>query len=162
LDEYGYSQKALINTENALLCYGGCNKKFEETKAFYLAESYASLQVMGLSGNIWFDVYGSWRYSGLLYKNDKPRPAYYALNAAHERFAHASYTRPIGDGDGITGYEFVQDDRRVWVLWSQDGKIYNITLPSKPDAMWDTLGNPLTFSASLLLDIYPIYIEWDS
>jgi hypothetical protein len=158
---YGYSNKPLINTENALLCYGGCNKKFEATKAFYLAEAYASLQAMGLSGNIWYDVYGGWRDSGLLYKKDKPRPAYYALDTAHERFAHADYTRAIGDGDEITGYEFVEGDRRLWVLWSQNGAIHQVTLPSKPDSMWDTLGNPLTPSTTLILDVYPIYVEWD-
>ena len=162
LSAYGYSDKPLINTENSLLCYAGCNKKFEATKAFYLAEAYASLQAMGLSGNIWYDVYGGWLDSGLLYKNDKPRPAYGALITAHERFAHANYTRPIGDGVEITGYEFEQGDRRVWVLWSQNGATHIVTLPSKPDAMWDAVGNFLTPVTTLSLDIVPTYIEWDS
>lgn len=161
LDQYGYADKPLMNTEVALLCYSDCNDAFEATKAYYLAEAFAMAKSLGLQANVWYDLHGSWRHTGLIDWNGTPKPAYYAFQAGRRLFGSAQYNRTFKELLGITGYEFLREDSRLWIVWSKDGNIRTLTLPGIPAAMWDTLGNKLTPSSQLILDINPIYIEWD-
>lgn len=159
LAEYGLADKFLINTETSLLCSEKCDLEYEATKAFLLSQVFTVSLVEGLKGSIWYDLYGSWRSAGLLYSDNRPRPAYLAYQFARREIGNAIYTRDVS-GNGVTGYEFQAKGRLVWVLWSQDGAVHPITLPQKPLAVYDTLGKPAAIQQLITVNVWPIFVEW--
>jgi hypothetical protein len=161
LEEYGYADRPLMNTEMALLCYVDCDNSFEETKAAYLAEGYAAAKAFELQTNVWYNMYGGWRESGLVYSDGTPRPAYYAFKIARGLYGSAKFICTIEDYAGVMGYEYLSSDGQVWLLWSLDGEPHTITLPSKPNAMWNTVGESLTPSITITLGTNPVYFRWD-
>ena len=67
LEQYGYSQKYLVNTETAIFygpnisdppCPVDAPVDLESTKAYYVVESYATAVAEGLRANIWFAALG--------------------------------------------------------------------------------------------------------
>ena len=58
------------------------------------------------------------------------------------------------------GYAFNRGDRRIWVLWSLDGNAHNVNLGGTPVAVYDDLGNSISPSATLSVDLKPLYVEW--
>lgn len=63
-----------MNTENAIIC-DNCigNQDYEQTKAYYVAQSYAVAIAQDLSANVWFSATG-WRTSNLLDDALTPSP----------------------------------------------------------------------------------------
>jgi hypothetical protein len=159
LSTYHVSGKYLLNTEAAIFCDIGCEADYEATKAYYLAEAYTYALVMGERSIIWYDLYGSWRNSGLLYPDGTPWPAYYAFKNARKMLGVATYTRQVDLAADIAAFEFKRFDRRVWVLWAK-GNGHPVTLPGTPLAAWDTYGNPLPASTTMSITFAPIYLEW--
>ncbi|MDE3090533.1 MAG: cellulase family glycosylhydrolase [Chloroflexota bacterium] len=166
LGQYGQSDKFLMNTETALLCGTSgeeppCQTKdFANTKAYYLAQSYASALAADLDANLWYSMLG-WRASGLLNPGDlAPLPAFEAYRFVTKELHKARFIRRLQEYPGVMGYEFERDGRRIWALWSLDGNSHPVTLPSAPLAAWDALGNSVSPAASLTIDLKPLYPEW--
>jgi hypothetical protein len=172
LTTYGFANKPLINTETALIC-GGPNdppgqgycdddpsSDFEQTKAFYVAQTYAQAMTQNLEANFWFTHLG-WRNSGLLYSDQSPRPAYHAYTFARDTLRDSF---PLGQLTGypdVSGYQFHRGDRKVWVLWSLDGAVHNITLPGVPLAGFDVDGDPKSVAGTAMtVSFEPTYLEW--
>lgn len=159
LATYKVQDKYLINTEVALLCGAGCDQVYEITKAYQLVQAYVVASTLDLRANIWYDAYGVWRNSGLLYPDGSPRPAYHAYRFASRAIGGAQFLREIST-TGIKGYEFKKNDRRIWVLWSLDGGTHHFTLPGTPLSAFDSLGNNLEPGAAIQVTINPTYLEW--
>jgi hypothetical protein len=180
METYGVSGKYLMNTETALVCGGfydppggpGCESDpastFEQTKAFYIAQSYAASAALGLKANIWYSLSG-WRNSGLVYADMAPRPGYLAYQFSRSILGDISggealTSQDTGGDMEVLGFKFEQPDGRVlWVLWSQDGSKEIVPLPSPPSGVWDVYGQPQTVDdpAKLTVTIKPLYVEWD-
>jgi hypothetical protein len=127
LDQYGYSDKYLVNSEVALLC-GRDGKEevcqsddFQHAKANYVAQANASALAKGLRANIWFSVSG-WRASALISADLEPNLAYDAFKI-QRRTSGSKFSRDVTQYPGVKGYEFVRSDgSRIWMLWALDGQ----------------------------------------
>lgn len=165
LDFHNRSDAYLINTETAIIC--GVDGKeavcqsdeFSQTKASYIVQSNTVAQAEGLWGNIWYSLHG-WRASGLVDKNGEPYPVYHALRFNAEKLKDLDYVGEITQFHNVTVYEFYQDGKRLWVVWSRDEEEHLIKLPSLPSSAFDMLGEPLTLDRSWEVTILPVYLEW--
>ncbi len=166
LTQYGYPDKFLMNTEVAILCgrtgsEGPClTDRFNQTKAYYLAQAYAAARAEDLKANIWYSLLG-WRASQLANQSLQPAPAYRAYQFSASRLQHAAYLGEVADYPSIKGYEFYGNGKRLWILWSQDGSAHTVVLPFTPVGVYDTFGNPLPVSGSIEATWAPVYVEWD-
>jgi hypothetical protein len=167
LATYGLSDKLLVNTELALLCgrdgtEAPCRAQdFDLTKAYYLAQANAAALANGVDANIWYSLNG-WRGSGLVDGSSKTNSAYEADQFSATELKDAAFVGEVSDFPGINGYEFNQEGKRVWLLWSLDGDKHDIKLPTPPTHIWDTFGKALPAEADLTITLAPIYLEWGS
>lgn len=162
LAAYGVTDKYLINTESALLCEtcGEDDVTFETTKAYYLAQVYATALVQGLRGNLWYSLYG-WNNSGLLKADGTPQPAFVAYGVASQKLRYVSFVRKIDEYPGVTGYEFAGEEGRLWLLWSRDGLPHAINLPGTPTSVQDALGySEPVGGAYLTVTVEPLWVSW--
>jgi len=164
LAQYGVSGKFLMNTEAALLTgdNAACDSVCEMTKAFYVAQAYTSALAEGLWANIWFSVLG-WpgRNTALLDSSLNPLPAYTAYQTATATLRNAVFQSSVSEYSGVAGYKFIRDGRSVWLIWSRDGAAHEITLPTAPQSVRDSLGVTLSVTSTIqTVTINPIYIEW--
>lgn len=165
LYRYGYPEKMLINTETAVICgrtgeESQCQtEQFELTKAYYLVQTYASAISEGLEANFWYS-YKGWRASGLVDKSLSPLPAYLAYSFCSFMLQDVSFSRKINDFTDVVGYEFVDRNRRVWILWSKDSKEQLVKFSSFPTAAYDVFGNRISTQRDYTITVSPIYIEW--
>jgi hypothetical protein len=164
LTAYAQPNKAMMNTESALLCISTAVKcestEFNNTKAYYIAEVFASALAEGLQSNIWYSTTG-WRYTGLLDNELKPLPAYDAFVFSASILKDAVYNGDVKQIEDVSGYEFTKDGQRVWIIWSRDGADHRIHLPASPRAIYDVFGKPLQTTQDLNLTVAPTYIEWE-
>jgi hypothetical protein len=172
---YGVAGKFLINTETSLLCGStndppggpGCeatpDSPFEKLKAAYVPQTYAAAIAEGLVANIWYSPIG-WRNSGLLNEDLTTRPAYEAFMLARDTLKNATLIREINEytGNLVFGYEFSVGPKKIWVIWTLDGKTQTINLPELPDAAWDELGEPVESGSGTLTvqGLKTIYLDW--
>jgi hypothetical protein len=166
LGQYGQSDKFLMNTETALICGTSgeeppCQTKdLANTKAYYLAQSYASALAANLHANLWYSLFG-WRASGLLNPgNQASLPAFEAYRFVAKELRLARFLREVKDYPGVRAYEFERENRRVWVLWSQDGAEHSIRLAMLPQAIFDVFGNANKADTLLKVTLMPLYVEW--
>lgn len=165
LATYGHPEKRLINTESGLLCTFDettcLGADFENTKAYNVAQAYASALAEGLEANIWYSITG-WRYSGLVSSNLQPLPAYNAFRFSSAQLQGATFSREVTDFPGINGYEFTRLGKRLWVIWSIDGIDQAVRLPTAPAAIYDVFGGSLQAAQDLIIGPAPLYIDWGS
>jgi hypothetical protein len=165
LNQYGVSDKFLIDSESAILCIqaDGCipDSVFEITKAYYVTQAYAAGIAEGLQANIWYSVFG-WNNSGLLNGKDlSPYPAYTAFKFVISELRNVAYIRQITEYQGVKGYEFLRADKRIWVLWSLSDSAHQISLPDGLLTAWDALGNSVSLSDASNITVKPLYLEWN-
>jgi hypothetical protein len=165
LSQYGLANMPLMNSEVALLKTGNvtCDTICEQNKVMYIGQVYPAAIAQGLVANIWFQASNSWNNSGLY-----GGPMYDAFTFARNELQDAYVTRKITEFDSssyVTGYELNRGDKMVWVLWSHDLQNHTINLPGTPMAVftWTPNTGPYvsgTPSASQVVGIYPVYLEW--
>jgi hypothetical protein len=137
LDQYGV-QKPLFVDEVGLMCPeyypNWCsppNGTFYQAQANYVVRSL----VRGLSENItgytWFMLNGpGWRYSGLLYNENDPKPAYTAYQQLIHQLQYTKYVGSVYYNTGIEAYAFQRGDQQVHVIWTATDQSLIITIPS--------------------------------
>ena len=166
LDQYGYSDKYLVNSEVALLC-GRDGKEavcqsddFQHAKANYVAQANASALAEGLRANIWFSVSG-WRASALISADLEPNLAYDALKFSAAQLGGSKFSRDVTQYPGVKGYEFVRSDgSRIWILWALDGQEHTLEMEKLPAAVYDVFGNVLNAANDQTIGAAPVYMEW--
>ncbi len=174
LQAFGIAGKYLINSKNTLVdptCSQSspynCPKftlYLEETKAYYVAQSYAAAIAEGFAGNIWFDGTGTWRRNnGLLTLNQTPDPlfAYKAYDFAAQMLDGAQLVTRVTDYPAISGYEFgfASSNNHIWVIWSTSASAQLIRLPAMPNAVYDVDGTALPAVQDLTVTTMPIYLD---
>ena len=174
LTRYGYGDKPVMASDNALLCGSDgtepvcLTREYEETKAYYVVQTFTTALAEGGIANIWYALRVNWRGSGLLDNDGNPLPAYHAYGEARNRLMEATFTRELFEYGNVKGYEFHSPDRNIWVMWSQvegaDLSVLptSVALPTVPDAVYDVYGNPAYFNGTnLTVNAMPLYIEWE-
>jgi len=155
LQSYGYSEKYLINSENALLCgrtgqEAPClSPEYRQTKAAYLAQSYVVAMEQSLRANLWYSWLG-WRASGLVSAASQPTLALKVLSFLQDTFAGAAFLRKFETGGAITGYIFYKEGSEIWVLWSLTGETATVELPSLPDQAFLATGEAVSVTETTL------------
>ena len=168
LAKYHFNGKPLLNTENALVCFdqNGCSPStypdFEDAKAAYVAETYATAIAQGLLANIWYNVTGQWKDNGLVsVPGLTPLPAYDAYKFASVELQGVTPGGSIRRYAGVHGYEFRKTDRQIWLLWSADGLEHSISPPALLLAIYDLYGvpQPNPPNARISVGSSPVYLE---
>jgi hypothetical protein len=163
LDHHGFTDKYLMNTENALIC-GRTGREepcleddYERTKANYLVQSYAYALANNFKANIWYSIRG-WRGSGLV-KEDQVTLAYIAYQFAVEKLEGVAYVRRVQEYPNVIGFEYLDNDKLIWVLWALDDGSHSVVLPRSPLAIFDVFGESLKFNQEVIITLAPIYID---
>lgn len=194
LNQYGYSGKYLINTEDAIVCGDDplpnpydeplCNSKypiesrsFQNTKAYFVVQTYAAARWLNLKANIWYGYFG-WRDSGLYNaETNQPTPAYNAYNFARQQMNWVHTANQIGPAPYVSGYELLRNDRKIWVLWYFGGNPVDgtastaVNLPAMPVVVWRWVDwgsglpnagtyQPAATGLSLSIGRAPVFIEF--
>ena len=171
LATYNVTGKFLMNTESALLitnagspldCPGADKDICENTKAYYVVQSYVAALAKGLRANIWY--FWMWRDSGLFESDLTILPAYNSYKFARSYLKYATYSQEITTylGDGVRVYELNNQPGRIWVMWSLDGATHNgLVLPGTPLAVYDAFGTAMTPASTIDVDLKPLYLEWN-
>lgn len=173
LSDYGYQDKYLMNTETAVFwgpnvhdppCDPNAPAEVEVTKVYYVVESYAVAVAEGWKANVWYSLFGV-RCSGLMNSDLSPKAGFNAYQFARQKLGSALFVREIREFDGVMGYEYKIPGKVLWVLWSLDGQIHTINLPELPMEVnrvhKDGLGMRENNSSSLLLDVSPLFVEFE-
>lgn len=162
---YGAAGKTLLGTEVALLC-GSSGREpacqadaLEVSKAYYIAQVAAAAPSEGLRAVLWYSLDG-WRASGLMDSQGEPLPAYFAYQYAASALRDAVPQGQITSFPGVDGYAHRRGAHLLWVLWSQDGELHQVALPSAPDAAYDVFGEPVQVGDLVQVTLSPLYLEW--
>ena len=165
LQSYGYPGKFIINSELGILC-GNTGEEteckteaFQDTKANYVAQTYAIAQALGLRANIWYSIHG-WRGSGLANMANNPTKALSAFATSARILSGSKLIRSLEGYPQIMGYEFSKNGRLYWVLWAMDSDPQFIQLANPPKAIYDIFGNPLKTQREIGVGLSPIYLEF--
>lgn len=165
LAKYNHPEKYLVNTEVAIICgrdgtEPACQtEQHELTKAYYLAQVYASAAAEGLRANIWYSITG-WRASGLLLPDLTPGKAYQAFQVSAVQLKDAYFVDALRQFDGVKGYIFARGQQFVWILWSADGQEHTLALVSTPASVTDVFGNSLPPTQPVTVTMMPLYLTW--
>jgi hypothetical protein len=161
LANYTASTKKIFLSEIALVCSNGCDNTFQQTKANFVAQSYATAIMEGVSSAVWYHLFNIWNNSGLINHQTTPYtllPSYKAYQFAQKELDGANSGRDISQTN-IWIYEINSPRGPVWVVWSKDGATRTLTLATTPKAAYDVNGNPIPVSKNMSITINPIYIE---
>ena len=164
--------KPIMVTETALLCGSDgtepicLHPDFENTKAAYIAQSYAAALASGIKANIWYSLTGNWRGNNLLDSELKPLPSYYAYANVVKSLGKLSFNRELDEYPEVNGFEFEGENKLVWFAWSrvmdQDLNVrpVQMNLPGTPSRIWDIYGQDVAVEGpSVTVTGIPLYIE---
>ena len=164
LQEYGYSDKYLMNTEAGLLCNNcvSTSETMQITKAYYVVQEFAVALADGYVANIWYSVYGD-RNSGLMTLDNKPYPVYHAFSLVSHALENHGFVRELDFYSGVMGYEFISKSGKIqWVLWSIDGQEHLLKLDSPPSSLQKIAdsghGETMDASTDVIIGIAPVFI----
>jgi len=159
--------KPLMLTEFSLLCddrRAECNppgSNFYEAQADFAVTANARLRANAVVAGIWYQFEGpGWRYSGLLDSSQQPKPVYNAYKFMSQELSDALIRTTVAQYTNISGYEFINLGKIVWVLWATDQAPHTITLPNNVSRVLDKYGNPITITGGQLTIQSPVYIEF--
>lgn len=168
LETYGVTDKRLVNTRAAILCYACQNfPPFFTDKEGYIVQAYASALAAGVDANLWSSLFGE-QNSGLLNVNYLPQPAYSVYQFAVTMLEDASYLgevqpEDVGGVEGVRGYKFEREGTTIWVVWyaSATAEAVEVQLPTPPGVAFDPYGNGLSLSENVVqIGQAPHYLEW--
>lgn len=166
LQNYGFSDKYLINTEAGLLCKDcvATDQNLQITKAYYVAQEFSAALADAYNVNLWFSYFGD-RNSGLFSSSNTPYPAYYAFGFTSKALENHDFVKKLTDYPNVMGFEFIsKSGKRQWVLWSIDTQVHTIPLGATASSIHkiDTTGNgvPLEISTNVPIGIAPVFIKY--
>lgn len=168
LSRHGALDKELYLTEVGLVCYlcgdrGGID--YEMTKGFYVVHAFAAALAERHSAALWYNLRDNQTGpaafgTGLLDFNFNKRPAYYMYGFAVAELDGAQFWRRVTDYANVHVYEFIRGDRVLWLVWSADGQMRTITLPSTPVEVRMAEGGRVRASRDLTVMSMPHYVSF--
>ncbi len=129
------------------------------TKANYAVKANTGAYAIGLYSYIWYSLLG-WRGSGLATESYKPFPVYYALTFNMTQLEGSTFVGELENYPGVNGYQFEQNERPFWIVWSKDGSNHTIQLTEEPSAILDIYGSELQLTKNVVVTQSPVYVEW--
>jgi hypothetical protein len=159
---YGVTGKFVMNNESAVGRFAASTSPdYESTKAYYVAQIYATAAAEHLLANIWYALDDDWHHQALLNPDLSPRQAYFAYLRSAVELKYARYLNPLTGYAGVKGFVFDVQGHDLWLLWSQDGAVHALTLPGTPVAIRDVDGTAKTVTGNQLsIGPEPLYVEW--
>jgi len=141
MSEYGDSEKPILCSEG-----GGASSGLPGTDEDSQADNLIRIYVISIANNIdklcWTferDVkpYGSKRTDMIMWMglfrfdpeaspgnpSGAPKPAYFAMQTMTRNLIGAEYVGRVGLGPGVRAYRFDAPDRRVTVVWAEEGQV---------------------------------------
>lgn len=170
MSQYGVDKPVFLN-ETGLMCpsyYTWCDppdEQFFQMQADHVVRAFVRGMSENIMGFVWFTLNGpGWRYTGLLDGDANPKPVYTAYQQLALQLQYTRYVEAVDYGDGIEAYAFHKGPEYVHVVWAEEDKHFDITVPqSKFVAAYDRDGNVLTPTLQgsndvLQVQFEPIYI----
>jgi len=166
LDVYGL-EKPIYHTEGALLCpeYNptDCDppgSDFEEAQADYVVWLFVRNWANDVDVTVWYEFQGpGWRNGGLLDGSQTPKPAYNALKFLTQEIGSARYIGRVLENTAVDGYEFLRNDKKVWVMWSPDEINHTVSLPASTLGAYDKYGAAIPITSNQITVNSPVYVE---
>ncbi len=165
LQRYNHPEKYLVLSEVALLCGGSGDEPYCKTddyfrtKRAYISQVMALAQAGGLRAAVWYSLEG-WRASGLKQDSQDSQSAYRAFQFSAALLDGAAWVGERELYPQVKILEFVKNNQRYWVMWSQKENGVTIDLPKTPAVIYNALGEELPVNTSLALNFETIYIKW--
>ena len=162
-------EKPIFHTEGSLLCHpadiANCEPPgtdFYEAQADYLPTLFVTNWVEGIEATIWYQFEGpGWRFGGLLDEDQNPKPVYDTLQFMTQQLGSATYIGRVFESTPVAGYKFKTFAKEIWVLWSPDGSLQSVTLPSSYDHIFDKYGDEISLTNNQLEVGSPVYVEFN-
>lgn len=167
MQQYGI-HKPLFLTESSLNCpeWNKLNCRppdgqFFQAQADYLVRLFIRNWALDISGTVWYDFEGQgWRYGGLVGVDPSmPKLSYQAFKFMNEKLAGMVFTGEVPHHEGIQGYVFSGDNRKTWVLWSQDASPQRLDLNSEILSASDIFGESISLDEDQLAITSPVYLD---
>ena len=159
---YGVNKPIHMN-EGGLLCHESntlCpSDTFYNAQANYVPRLYARAWANGLQSAVWYTLNGpGWREGGLLDGSGNPRPAYNALKFMGNLLGGATFQKTLSTGK-LEGYAFTNRNTEIQLYWSNDGSTHSVSVPARTEAVYNKVGQSISFSGSISVGQEPIYIQ---
>jgi hypothetical protein len=136
MGDYQVDRPLFLN-EIALNCpdyYPWCNPpgdSFNQMQADYVVRSLIRGNAENIMGYTWYTLDGpGWRYGGLLYDLDNPKPVYIAYQQLTLQLQYTKYIGSVNYNTGIEAYAFQRAGQQVYVVWTTTDQSLFITVPS--------------------------------
>lgn len=160
LAQYGHPDLPIMMSEVALKCEEPTDD-CQDVGAAYIPRVYAEGYGLNLSAMIYYAMITEFKYKGLLLEDFTPKKQYDAYKFMGSQLSWVEYVGPVTQFEGIDGQEFKQSFiRRLWILWSKDGRDQVIDLPSDFVQAFDKFGSVLpTVDNRLTIGWSPVYVQ---
>ena len=165
LNQYGYADKFLMNTESAVLCGSTGDEPicaqddWMKTKTYQLVQTFTVAATYGLRANVWYSL-GGWRGSGLIDTYGQPASPYQAFLFNNQMLQRATPWGQVDLYQNVKGYAFQRNGKLLWILWSLDGVDHTIPLGTLPSSIYTVLGERIDPTENITITLSPVYIEW--
>jgi hypothetical protein len=162
LAQYGVDKPIMMN-EGGLICHesnSACpSDAYYNDQAIHAVRMYTRSWANGLVGSVWYTLNGpGWRESGMLDKQQEPRPAYNTLQFMASLLDGATFSQNLSEGT-LEGYQFERDGTIYQLYWTQDGSTISHPLPAGTQSIYDKTGQELTLGEMIEVGKEPIFIE---
>jgi hypothetical protein len=153
--QYGV-HKPLILNETALICppppYGLCpgvGPTFHQAQSTYMIRMMTRAGSIGVQQIMWYTLHGpGWFDSGLLDRQQQPRPVYRAYQTLIKMTSPSDPPVPTKDYDRsdvrVEAYRYNKGMDLVDVVWGKDLSTYYVKVPPKFTKAYDQYGAELT------------------
>jgi hypothetical protein len=142
LQKYKIPNRYLVNTEFALFCgrsdqpdCDGMIASVETTKAYYIVQFAAMAVADGYKSAIWYASMGG-RNNGLINNDLTSKPVLIAYQFASDMIGNATFTQKVDLDPAFQIYEFKNNEKKIWVVWTFDGQKHTLKIPSMPAELY--------------------------
>jgi hypothetical protein len=159
--------KQIFLTEGSLICPEqnliDCDPPgddFYQAQANYVVRLNVRSWANNLAGSVWYQFEGpGWRYGGLLDDDQNPKPAFEAMEFLTEELSGTQFSGIVMDYENLESYEFISNEKIIWVLWSTDEIDTQIQLPGNTSVVYNKFGEDITPDSTDITVNDPIYVE---
>ena len=101
-----------------------------------------------------------WFGTTLLNKAGEANGTMQAMTVIQTQMAGASSVHAITRYRDVRIYEYTNNGKRAWMVWSATNKDITMNLPDLPASVIDVFGNPVTAAKRLVVNAKPLYVQW--
>jgi hypothetical protein len=150
---YGVEKPVLLS-EAGLLCFRSdpsCEPNgFRDAQANYAVRLYTRSAANGVFGTLWYTLNGpGFQESGLLDRQQQPRPAYTTIAFLSKLIGGAQYSGDLSQGE-VEGYAFIEGTTTYHIYWTNSAATVELPLPEGANMIYTYRGEQQSADAETL------------